>query len=470
MSQNNQIVMTSTNLGETINKLSEKLCELLLEKLNNYKEIVIDEKIPELPKLIKNRIEGQKYTSKGEIRIWNGKNLTCQHNRRIDRCKDCGGSGICEHKRIKGFCKECGGINICVHNRSKHVCKECKGSQICEHNHIRSTCKECRGGSICIHNRTRTECKDCKGGSLCEHNKKRSHCKECEGGSICEHNRFRPTCKECGGSQICEHNKIRSVCKECGGSQICEHNRFRPTCKECGGSQICEHNKIRSVCKECKGGSICIHNKNKSTCKECGGGSICIHNKNKSRCPVCSPNSNSLCKQCKYTRIDLSVYKPYCTPCYYQLNPDQITSKRYFSKEYFIHTFLTQELSEDDVKIIHDKSVGGCSKKRPDWFVDLLTHTIVIECDERQHASYECENKRMMEIFSDLANRPMVIIRINPDKNNYEEGCFRFENNTIIPNDEIWNKRKMLLLESIRAHIKVVPDKEITCIKIGFDE
>ena len=37
----------------------------------------------------------------------------CEHGRRKERCKECGGSAFCEHGRIKATCKECGGSALC---------------------------------------------------------------------------------------------------------------------------------------------------------------------------------------------------------------------------------------------------------------------------------------------------------------------------------------------------------------------
>ena len=36
----------------------------------------------------------------------------CEHNKRKDRCRECGGSSFCEHDRDKSSCKECGGSSI----------------------------------------------------------------------------------------------------------------------------------------------------------------------------------------------------------------------------------------------------------------------------------------------------------------------------------------------------------------------
>ena len=153
-----------------------------------------------LPKRMKNRIDGHLYLNKrNQLGTWNKekKRLYCSHNRRLSRCKKCGGSQICEHGRMKYSCKECGGSGICEHGRQKH------------------------------------------------------HCKECGGSAICEHGRRKDRCKECGGSAICEHGSQKYQCKECGGSGICEHGRLKYRCKECGGSAICVHGRRKFQCKIC---------------------------------------------------------------------------------------------------------------------------------------------------------------------------------------------------------------------------
>jgi hypothetical protein len=68
------------------------------------------------------------------------------------------------------------------------------------------------------------------------------------------------------------------------------------------------------------------------------------------------------------------------------------------------------------ITIVFDKIVeGGCSRRRPDVRIDMGSHIIIVECDEDQHKGYSCENKRMMEIFQNCGNRPIVFIRFNPD-------------------------------------------------------
>jgi len=392
-------------------------------------------------------------------------------------CKQCKyKSNFCIHNRCKYSCKHgCGG-NICEHNNIKNICKQCGGGSICEHNKLRTKCKECGGGSICEHNKLRTNCKECGGGSLCEHNKQKNICKECKGSSICEHSRIKSTCKECGGSSICEHSRIKSSCKECKGSAICEHNKQKNTCKECKGSAICEHNKIKYRCKECKGSAICEHNKLKEICKECKGTRICEHNKVKYNCIKCNPSS--CCRECKLTFVNIKTrFYPLCEACFCNKYPDNILSKRFKIKETYLLEELKTRFKHVDIKMINDKKIeGGCSSRRPDILIDLLIFSIVIECDEKEHSNYKCENKRNMELFEDLGNRPLIIIRFNPDsyniKNKKIQGCFKditkiediHKKKFYDLNIDEWNKRIDTLEKLLIKHIsmKDAPDKELT--------
>jgi hypothetical protein len=337
----------------------------------------------------------------------------CIHSLIKLECKKC--KYKCIHNKLKPRCKECGGSAFCIHGRRKSYCKECGGSEICIHGRRKSECKECGGSQICIHNKSKSHCKECGGSQICIHNKSKSTCKECGGSSICEHNRIKSKCKECGGSQICIHNKFNSQCKECSGSQICIHNKFNSQCKECGGSQICIHNKFKSQCKECAGSQICIHNKFKSQCKECGGSQICIHNKFKPHCKECG--GSQLCKSsfCETIKNRNKKYNGYCSRCYIHLFPNEPISRNYKTKEYTVLEFIRNNYPEHTW--VNDKVIeGGCSKKRPDIFLDLLTHSIIIEIDENQHKTYDnCELKRINLLFEDLGDRHIVFIRFNPD-------------------------------------------------------
>jgi len=125
-------------------------------------------------------------------------------------------------------------------------------------------------------------------------------------------------------------------------------------------------------------------------------------------------------KMCKTPLCTTRVgekYNGHCLFCYINLFPDKPVSRNYKTKEYAVVEFVKNKFSTFDWK--WDKIIiGGCSKRRPDLFLDLGYQIIIIEIDENQHIVYDCscENKRIMELSQDVGHRPIVLIRFNPDK------------------------------------------------------
>jgi len=72
--------------------------------------------------------------------------IWCEHQRRLYRCKDCGGRGICEHGKRRTQCRECDGASFCEHKIRRSICRECEGSSICVHNRQRAQCSPCQRG------------------------------------------------------------------------------------------------------------------------------------------------------------------------------------------------------------------------------------------------------------------------------------------------------------------------------------
>jgi hypothetical protein len=132
---------------------------------------------------------------------------------------------------------------------------------------------------------------------------------------------------------------------------------------------------------------------------------------------------NIVAKRCKtnlcYTLVT-KKYDGYCLYCYIHLFPDTPLSRNYKTKESAVTTFIKKNNPDYDFQI-DKKIIDGCSKRRPDLLLDLGYQIIIIEIDENKHANYDCtcENKRIMEISQDLAHRPIVFIRFNPDS--YED-------------------------------------------------
>jgi len=350
--------------------------------------------------------------------------------------------------------------NLCIHSLIKTECKKCKYK--CSHNREKSRCRDCDGIGICIHNKRKSACIDCGGSVFCIHNKQKSRCRDCGGSSICIHNKIKSTCKECGGSEICEHGRKKSECKECGGGSICIHNRRKSECKECGGSKICIHGKFKSTCKECGGSRICIHNKFKQNCKECGGSQLC---------------KSTFCETYKNKK-----YNGYCSRCYIHLFPNEPISRNYKTKEYAVLEFIKNTYPGHIW--VNDKTIeGGCSKKRPDIFLDLLTHSIIIEIDENQHKTYNnCELKRINLLFEDLGDRHIVFIRFNPDDyldkdNNKITSCWSIDKNGLSSvkksKKNEWEQRLNTLkntVDEVLCNDNIDITNPITYINLFYDE
>ncbi|MFA9202339.1 MAG: hypothetical protein ACEQSC_02335, partial [Candidatus Nanopelagicaceae bacterium] len=140
-------------------------------------------------------------------------------------------------------------------------------------------------------------------------------------------------------------------------------------------------------------------------------------------------------------------------------------------------TDFLKEIFKDQV-MIFDKIAGGCSRRRPDVYIDKFTHIVIIECDENQHRDSSCDNKRTMELFQDFGNRPIVFIRFNPDKYINKEGekiesCFRNQNQLNIPiikSKKNWNFRLDLLKQTINKWIINIPEREITYEYLFYDK
>jgi hypothetical protein len=324
---------------------------------------------------------------------------------------------------------------------------------------ITKTCTECSIKVSVAHKKHR-----------CIHNKQKSRCIDCCGVGICEHKRQKNLCKDCKGISVCKHGKRKYRCKDCCGSAICKHGIIKYQCKKCKGGSVCDHNKIRSQCVECKGGGICKHNNIRNYCKDCGNKGHCKHNVKKSQCIYCHPEHS--CLNCKSIYVPKTrKFYPHCFRCYCILNPGIEIPRKYMMKEHHIRTALKTEFP--NINLVFNKSIGGCSQKRPDVRIECLTHTVIIECDENQHKYTLCEDKRMMELFQDLGNRPLIMIRFNPDEyivDNIKGGCFTYTKTGILSvNKKEFSTRIGVLIEKIQFHMKNIPNKEITLEKLYYD-
>jgi hypothetical protein len=180
---------------------------------------------------------------------------------------------------------------------------------------------------------------------------------------------------------------------------------------------------------------------------------------------------NKICIE-PYCNTRAMVKSKYCTTCLRFYFPLLDRWKNIKQKE----VYLVKEIQKSfpDLSFVFDKIVDcqSCSKRRPDIFLDLGYYSIIIEIDEHQHSRYSisCENKRMMEIFESLGNRPVVFIRFNPDRYNNTKGIFTFSKGGIIKPNKFFNDRYNKLVEIIQYYLDFKPTKDVEKIILYFDD
>lgn len=245
-----------------------------------------------------------------------------------------------------------------------------------------------------------------------------------------------------------------------------------------------EGNVIALYCKHHKLNGM-VNVKSKS-CEHVECNKIAIYNVVGQRPKFCSQHKtnemiNVSDPRCKTEQCDTFAKKldGYCARCFLHLFPEDERAKCFKLKEQHMVEFINQQFQEED--IVLDKIVnGGCSKRRPDAYMDKFTHVVVVECDEEQHRDYDttCENKRVMELFQDFGNRPIVFIRFNPDNYTDQNGkkiksCFSYHKRLDVPcttDKKEWDRRTTVLKQCLQKHLTTIPEKEVTVEHLFYNE
>ena len=291
-------------------------------------------------------------------------------------------------------------------------------------------------------------------------------------------------------------DKIKRFCaehKEDGMKNIRSKKCAHPGCEK-EPTQNISGTKIRLYCAEhAEAGMVNVKNKRCVSCnvKE----AFCNFKGEKSRlyCTRCRNEgmidlSQKYCKndynidgkifQC-LTRIANEKYDGYCVRCFVGLFPNESRSRNYKTKEYRVFEYIKEQFP--DIDIICDKVVSsGYSKRRPDMCIYKDDYNIIIEVDENQHNDYEaiCENKRMMELFLDLKNKPLVMIRFNPDDYIDEskkmiKSCWSYSKQgmSIINKNKKteWQQRLGELKNKIEYYLHNPPTKELEVTYLYYD-
>lgn len=101
---------------------------------------------------------------------------------------------------------------------------------------------------------------------------------------------------------------------------------------------------------------------------------------------------------------------------------------------------------------------------------------MVVENDEFGHKNTDCENKRMMQLFIDCGNRPIVFLRFNPDgyvdaDDNKHSSVFYYNSqNILVVDEDEFDSRYVVLKERIELYLTEIPDKEVTVEYLYYSE
>ena len=192
-------------------------------------------------------------------------------------------------------------------------------------------------------------------------------------------------------------------------------------------------------------------------------------------------------KRCLSSWCGTSVgtkYDGYCFHCYVNLFPDKPVTRNYKTKERAVTDMIRQNLDPSFVAhclLVFDSTVA-CSKRRPDAYIDLQTHVLIIEVDEKQHKSYSEDNERSAELYRDFGERPIVMIRFNPDSYKRDgvshKSSFMYTEKTgqcKIRDAKEWKSRCDVLMGVINDQLRLtfeenrVPGEMLEVIKLFYD-
>ena len=321
-----------------------------------------------------------------------------------------------------------------------------------------------------------------------EDNKNALYCGDCKlENMICIKSK---KCIKCNNKQPSYNYKEEKTALYCGDCKLTDMVDMKhKKCINCNNKRPSfnyEDKKNALYCGDCKlENMIDIENKKCINCND----KIPIFNykneKNALYCRGCKLDNmiNVKDKKCKTYLCDTIAnkkYKGYCFRCFIQTFPESKIIRDYGTREAKVSEFIKKEFS--DLNIIYNKTIDdGCSDHRPDIFIDCLTHSLIIEVDEYQHKrgnSYKtrCEIRRVNELFTSLADRPIVFIRFNPDSYTNKKGklinsCFDSTEKLELPKAILKTLQPRLkkLKEEIEKNIKAIPDINITTIKMYYD-
>ena len=160
---------------------------------------------------------------------------------------------------------------------------------------------------------------------------------------------------------------------------------------------------------------------------------------------------NKLCNICFLARA-IPHYDDKCQKCFIKLHPSTVLYKNYKIKEMAVFEFIKETFPLYDW--VSDKRIQNSkSKYRPDIFLEREEKNIIIEIDEILHYNYSKENesKRITQLFNDGKEKPLVVIRFNPDNYGNVKSCWyiNLQGTCVLREKNNWNNRLNILKNEI---------------------
>ena len=316
-----------------------------------------------------------------------------------------------------------------------------------------------------------------------------THCRNCSlSGMINVTSKLCIMCKEKRPNFNFPNQTAATHCGSCKESTMVDVRSKK--CITCGLKQATFNNaseKSAAYCADCKSAGMknfkgynCIKCDKKEAAYNFAGEKkrlFCIDCKDATMISLKGKTcSNSWC----YTQVCTTKFDGFCMRCFVYMYPEHELSKNYKAKELQVVQFIKDKYSKEYVLTFDQKINGGCSRRRPDVFLDMFTHIVIIEVDEEQHAYYDntCEFARINELFTDVGDRPIVFIRFNPDKyksanGKFVKSPFKYDKKLEIPtisNKLDWDNRLDMLASRFEHHINNIPSQLITNDLLFYDE
>ncbi len=177
-------------------------------------------------------------------------------------------------------------------------------------------------------------------------------------------------------------------------------------------------------------------------------------------------------------------YSGYCLYCFINTFPDNQIVCNHKTKERAVADFVRTAFP--DLPWVFDRIVeSGCSRRRPDIFVDMGYGVLVLEVDEFKHVNYDCtcENKRLMQLFLDAGSRPIMMVRFNPDAYTQADGqhvtsCWGVSKDKGLAHVKRtkkaeWASRLEALRGAVALHLEAAKDieslREVTVTHLFYD-